>query len=191
MDCIEFLSRYSEYVDGVGGAGAAAFERHLGSCPSCARYHRVVREGCGLLRQLPPVHASEDFLPRLRHKLFHLEDELSRRPALTGSTVMGAVLILGFVAAAWVPALLHRHEVVLPPIVVEAPSRPEPARLVYTPLWVGVESSSLFRTPRRPSLNGLRGGSVVDSATPPSLWDSGAWGRGGTAAALSLSDEIR
>lgn len=194
MDCIEFLSRYSEYVDRVGGGGAetAAFEGHLRTCPSCARYHRVVRRGCDMIRTLPPVQPSEDFLPRLRHKLYHLEDELSQRPALTGSTVMGVVLILGFIAAAWVPALIHRHEVVLPPIVVEAPSRPESGRFAYTPLWVGVEVPSIFRTARQPTLGGLRGGDTVSGdATPPSLWDSGVWNRGGTAASLSLSDDIR
>lgn len=192
MDCIEFLTHHSEYLDGVGGVeGAAAFEAHVRACPSCARYDRVVRRGADVLRELPPMQPSEDFLPRLRHKLYHLEDELSRRPALTGSTVMGVVLILGFIAAAWVPALVHRHEVVLPPIVVEAPSRPDAAsRLAYKPLWFGVERPSIFWT-ARPTARPWRQTPSANPGATPSLLDAATWNWNGTSAALSLSDEIR
>lgn len=191
MDCIEFLTRYSEFADGVGVADAASFQDHLRTCASCARYDRVVRRGADLLRTLPPIQPSDDFLPRLRHQLYHLEDELSRRPALTGSTVMGVVLILGFIAAAWVPALVHRHEVVLPPIVVEAPSAPRGlSALAYTPLWFGVEGPSIFWTARRPAASPWRSAPSVTDGSTPSLLDAGAWGWNGTPA-LSLSDEIR
>lgn len=192
MDCTEFLTRHSDLADGVPAGDRARFEEHLTRCPSCARYDRVVRQGIQLCRELPRIEPSGDFLPRLQHKIYHLEDELARRPAFTGSTVLAVVLILGFVTAAWLPALLHRHEVVLPPIVVEAPARPHVAPpFAYTPLWFGVEGPSIFWTARReaPSSWLTRSG-ISERAAAPSLWsaDRLGWGSG---ALVSLSDDVR
>jgi hypothetical protein len=191
MDCTEFLARYSDYLDGLALGEAARFEAHLRVCRACARYDRVVRQALRLCRELPPIRPSEDFLPRLQHKIYHLEEELRRRPAFAGHTALAVVLILGFVTAAWLPALLHRHEVVLPPIVVEAPARPEVrGPFALRPLWLGVEEPSIFWAARRPAPHvPWWRSSVADTARWPSLWAPGTWSWG--AAPLSLSDEER
>ena len=75
MSCSEFLDRFSDYFDGVGDAGfMKKAEAHLAGCCSCKRYVEVVERGGELIRAAAPVNVSHDFYPRLRHRIFHVED---------------------------------------------------------------------------------------------------------------------
>jgi anti-sigma factor RsiW len=77
MDCNDFLDRHSDFHDDDLGElpDRAEFERHLSSCPACARYHRVVAQGALLLRELPGPAFREDFRDRLQHRLYLSEVE--------------------------------------------------------------------------------------------------------------------
>ncbi|MFQ5678489.1 MAG: zf-HC2 domain-containing protein [Gemmatimonadota bacterium] len=125
MECDEFLEGYSEWVDGrLGEPGSGSFEAHLETCESCARYHRVVQRGLFIYRNLPELRSSPDFLPRLRHRLYHVDDEarLGGRTPL-GSAALVAVAAVGVLALAWLPfATRLSVEVALPPVAVDAPS---------------------------------------------------------------------
>lgn len=128
MECDDLLEGYSEFVDGqLDPSVRAAFEAHIDVCESCARYHRVVQRGLFVYRNLPQLQPSPDFFPRLRHCLYHLEDEarLSERTPL-GSAALVAVGTVGFLALAWLPfATRLTVEVELPPVAVEAPAAHE------------------------------------------------------------------
>src|SRR5689334_9522935 len=133
MTCSEFQDRFSDYYDGtgepsfLGDAGA-----HLADCPGCRRYHAVVSEGSRILRSAPRVTVSEDFFPRLQHRIFHLEDgpALGHAEAGSGTTVSAAVAIAALIAlAAWSPALMRPPEVQLDPIVVSRPKDRKSTRL--------------------------------------------------------------
>ncbi len=125
MRCEDFLEGYSNFVDGrLEPPEHATFEAHLESCESCVRYDRVVQRGLFIYRNLPELQPSSDFLPRLRHRLYHVDDagRLSRATPV-GSAALVAVAAVGFLALAWLPfATRLSVEVTLPPVAVEAPA---------------------------------------------------------------------
>lgn len=127
MDCTEFIHGFSEFVDGEGDAlDMGAAEAHLATCLACRRYLKVVDRGRELLRSMPRIEVSDDFHPRLRHRLYHVEDErlLSRASATssaTAATVVGMAVII--TAVAWAPLLqAPEPELELTPIVVSRPA---------------------------------------------------------------------
>ncbi|HUP53124.1 MAG TPA: zf-HC2 domain-containing protein [Longimicrobiales bacterium] len=146
MNCSEFVSRFTDYVDGTALAGdVQAMEEHLGGCESCRRYKTVVEHGAQLLRSLPAPELREDFEPRLQHRLYHVLEErsipetvTSRAPALT---VFGIAVLL--TAVAWSPLLRGSAPVVeLEPIIVDrAPStlRVRPVSTERRPLELRAE----------------------------------------------------
>ncbi len=129
MNCSDFVARFTDYVDDAAPpALVQAMEEHLDGCVSCRRYQAVVEHGAELLRSLPAPELREDFEPRLQHRLYHVQEELtlsthatSRTPALTVFAI--AVLLT---AVAWSPLLREGAPVVeLEPIVVNrAPPAP-------------------------------------------------------------------
>lgn len=140
MTCSEFIERFSDWFDGVGDAEFMKdAETHLGGCCSCKRYVEVVERGSELIRSAPPLNVSQDFYPRLRHRIFHIEDAevLSRGSvgsATNAITILGMAVLITVVA--WSPVMLSSPEVELAPIVVSPPSskrpiglRPAPVRL--------------------------------------------------------------
>lgn len=124
MRCDDFLEGYSDFVDGrLGPPDHRSFEAHLESCGSCARYDRVVQRGLFIYRNLPELQPSPDFLPRLRHRLYHVRDgDRLAQATPMGSAALVAVAAVGFLALAWLPfASRLSVEVALPPVAVEAP----------------------------------------------------------------------
>lgn len=124
MRCEEFLQGYSDYLDGLlGQEERKRFGEHLESCESCRRYDRVVQRGLTVVRNLPEVNASSDFLPRLRHRIYHIEDDIpfsGARPG--GSAALVAVAVVGLFALLWLPFASHVPvEVELPAVAVERP----------------------------------------------------------------------
>ena len=133
MNCSEFIDRFSDYFDGVADPRLReGVDDHLASCPSCRRYLEVLERGRELLRGFPAVEISGDFRPRLRHRIYHVEDEeaLARGSgsASTAATVLAMALLLTL--AAWSPLMRQDPEVELSPIVVSRPAaRPIGLRL--------------------------------------------------------------
>lgn len=126
MLCKDFIQGYSEYADDrLPPDARARYEAHRRTCGACDRYHAVVRRGVAEYRSLPTVRPSPDFLPRLQHRLYHVDDagRLSNGPHL-GSAALVAVAAVGFLALAWLPfATRMSVEVELPAVAVEAPVR--------------------------------------------------------------------
>ena len=148
MTCSEFQHRFSDYYDGTAEPSfLEEADAHLGMCPGCRRYHEVFVRGSEILRAAPPPLAVlADFLPRLQHRIYHLEDG----PALSGrgtvgsaTTVTTALAIAMLIAlAAWSPVLVRAPEVDLAPIVVD---RPEPRAWECVRPCGGSSSSSRSR----------------------------------------------
>lgn len=127
MDCDEFLRGYSDFRDRRHPRPVLSrFESHLEGCESCRRYDRVVRRGVHVLRTLPCPCPSSDFVPRLRHRIYHLEDgiPMSDRATSGGSAALTAMAAVGLLALAWLPfALQAPLEIELAPVAVEVPAR--------------------------------------------------------------------
>lgn len=141
MNCADLHARFSEYYDGTGEPSfLGAADAHLETCADCRRYRDVVARGSTILRGSAPVAVSEDFLPRLQHRIYHLEDgpALGRTAAGSATTVSTAVAIAALIAlAAWSPTLVRAPRVALPPIVVSSPE----------PRVVGVQPPELWDSP--------------------------------------------
>lgn len=77
MDCRAFRKSHVAFVDGLmTNRDAAEMYEHLQECARCGRLDVVVRRGLLVARNLPPIHPSRDFMPRLEARL------RERRPAL-------------------------------------------------------------------------------------------------------------
>jgi anti-sigma factor RsiW len=102
MDCDVFLDGYSEYRDGLlPGAEHGAFAAHLAECASCARYDRVIGKGVRMLRDEPELEVSEDFMARLQHRIYHIDEEKRSsagrraRGVAAGGTLAAAAALAG------------------------------------------------------------------------------------------------
>ncbi len=138
-------------------------EEHVGQCSSCGRYRTVLEHGASLLKSLPEPQLREDFRPRLRHRLFHVDDErvLADHAAsgTTAVTVLGIAVLL--TAVVWSPVLRGGAPVVeLEPIVVTRAPQRGPVR----PASSAPPGSFSSKTPP----------GSFSSRTPPDL-DGGLW----------------
>ena len=168
MDCKEFLSRYTEYRDGLmGPADVARAEVHLSGCASCQRYRRVVDRGIRELRTTPSATAGDDFRDRLQHRIYHLRDGDTLADGGARSSGASAVAAVGIAilltAAAWSPVLRQAgNSVTLPAVVVSRPGGSGPTGGLQLP------TSAFFRE-GDPS---WRSRSAPRWSPPPTRWTS-------------------
>ena len=106
MDCGTFLDGYSDFRDGMLMLPErVAFEAHLRDCASCARYDRVVDGGARVLRDLPELEVSGDFMERLQHRIWHEQDDMAAARARRSRRSSRRVAAAGMAAAASVAAV--------------------------------------------------------------------------------------
>jgi hypothetical protein len=106
MDCGTFLDGYSDFRDGqLMLPDRVAFEAHLRECASCARYDRVVDGGVKVLRDLPELEVSGDFMERLQHRIWHEQDDMAAVRARRARRSSRRVAAAGMAAAASVAAV--------------------------------------------------------------------------------------
>lgn len=137
VDCPQFLDEYSEFRDGLLSRDRMrAFQAHLDACESCARYDRVVEQGIRVFRDLPEVEPSQDFIPRLQHRLYHVDEELRRPSSHASGVPLGFTLAIASIigVSAWMPVVRPRPSLVqLPPVVAHAPHREEAVQVLFHP----------------------------------------------------------
>lgn len=130
LSCSEFRARHAEYVDeALSEEEAARLGAHARTCLPCARRDRAVRRACELVRALPAMHASDEFAPRLQHRIFHVrDDERFARRSSGGQVAVSLTLACVMAALAWSPLLQEGAEPVeLAPVQARAPRLHEPA----------------------------------------------------------------
>lgn len=132
MRCEEFLEDYSDFCDGLLCAERRAeFEGHLEACPGCARYDRVLRRGVELLKALPGEGGDDDFMPRLVHRLYNVDEGLHPTAhRFAGGAALVGVAAVGLLALFWLPfAASVPLELELEPVAARAPVLGEPPAL--------------------------------------------------------------
>ena len=73
MDCREFRNKHVAFVDDLLPAVEMdALHRHLRMCSRCSRQDTVVRRSLLLVRNLPPIQPSPEFMSRLHARLDQL-----------------------------------------------------------------------------------------------------------------------
>ena len=115
MDCREFRSKHVAFVDDLLSAvDMETMRRHLTVCSGCSRQDTRVRRSLMLVRSLPPIEASPDFLARLNERIAEI-GPVSRTDAVypTGpsypSVFAGAALAAGMVAVAYMAIQTSRY----------------------------------------------------------------------------------
>ena len=124
MSCDKFIELYSDYRDGLlEPSAAAAVEAHLSACGCCARYHHVMQRGLEILTDIPCAESSDDFLPRLRHRLYNVDCGVpDGRSHFGGRAALVGVAAVGLLALFWLPfAASVPMEMELPAISAELP----------------------------------------------------------------------
>jgi len=176
-DCDRFVQEYSDYRDGALSAEQEAdFREHVETCPCCARYDRVLRAGSELLARLPSEQPADDFMPRLKHRLYNVDEGLSELPAhrFAGGAALVGVAAVGLLALFWLPfAATVPVEMQLDPVAA------------YVPPGIETDVPSLFR--QGPFVDAsIRGGAQIleagaaiwkprSHAHPTVILDSDTW----------------
>src|SRR5690348_16242414 len=74
MDCREFREKHVGFVDDVLPAvDMEVMHRHVQSCQRCARHDIAVRRGLLLVRNIPRIEPSADFMARLNERIATLK----------------------------------------------------------------------------------------------------------------------
>jgi hypothetical protein len=115
MRCREFLKNHVPYVDDVlSGAEMQAMDHHRAVCASCARHDAAVRRSLLLVRNLPVVHPSADFMERLETRIRAgalLEDRRATHaylPSIGNFAALAAGLAaVGYVAMQAARSVIH------------------------------------------------------------------------------------
>lgn len=136
MDCRAFRENHVGFVDDVLPAIAMeAMHRHVQSCVRCARHDLAVRRGLLIVRNLPTIEPSPDFMARLTDRITELEaggegTEMTPTYSLTtgGFAAVAAGLTLFAYAALEASNRFGTPQALtLPPVVATAPARLAPS----------------------------------------------------------------
>lgn len=106
MDCQEFLTLHSEYVDErLSQDEAERCRAHAMACAACARYDHILRRGQALLRQLPDPEVSPTFGAVLEYRLSQVRGEAVGARGAGTSAVVALAIAATLAFAAWGPLL--------------------------------------------------------------------------------------
>src|SRR3954464_2062345 len=95
MDCHAFRENHVGFVDDVLPAiDMEAMHRHLRSCGRCARHDLAVRRAFLIVRNLPPIEASADFMSKLSERIAELQSRGAMEPAAAYRLTTGALAAL-------------------------------------------------------------------------------------------------
>jgi anti-sigma factor RsiW len=107
MHCREFRNKHVAFVDDLLPACEMdAMQRHLERCSGCARQDTRVRRSLLLIRNLPPIEPSADFVRRLNERLAAIQPE-ARPDAVIRSRVSFAALGSAAAVAAGIAAVAY------------------------------------------------------------------------------------
>jgi len=135
MDCREFRKKHVAFVDDfLPAVDMEAMHRHVRMCSRCSRHDTVVRRSLLIVRNLPTIEPSPDFMARLNARLREA-GPVSRVDYVVPRThipslSMFAMLAAGIAAIGYITlhsAQYFRSEPQpLPAVVASVPEAPEP-----------------------------------------------------------------
>jgi hypothetical protein len=135
MDCREFRKKHVAFVDDfLPAVDMDAMHRHVRMCSRCSRHDTVVRRSLLIVRNLPTIEPSPDFMARLNARLREVGpvariDYVAPRSQFP-SLSMFAMLAAGVAAIGYIT--LHSTQYFRaaaqpqPAVVASAPEAPEP-----------------------------------------------------------------
>ena len=139
MDCRQFRNKHVAFVDDVLPAiDMEAMRRHLTRCPKCSRQDTAIRRSLMLVRSLPTIEPSAEFMNRLSARLAEigppsyaeLEGPRAALPSLRSFVVLaagiGAIAVISIEASRYITTSITAREVV-PIAAATIDSTPTPA----------------------------------------------------------------
>lgn len=136
MRCREFREKHVGFVDDVLPAvDMEVMHRHLQSCPRCARHDVAVRRGLLLVRNIPRIEPSADFMARLNERITTLKshrDEIDpsgpyRLTSGAFAALAAGLTLFAYVALEAMNLFSAPQALRLAPVVATAPAVPAPS----------------------------------------------------------------
>ena len=134
MDCREFRAQHIGFVDDtLPAVEMDAMHQHLTVCVRCSRHDTAIRRGLLIVRNLPRVELSPDFMDRLNARLHSLDATAvhpraaspSYRSSASGFAVLAAGLaLIAYAALETTRWFSTTEELRLPPVVASVPEAP-------------------------------------------------------------------
>jgi anti-sigma factor RsiW len=130
MDCREFRNRHVGYVDDtLPIVEMEAMRRHLRACSRCSHHDTTVRRSLLVVRNLPSIEPSPDFMARLNARIGELGPELRTdriyQPSIGAFAALAAGVALVSYMAFGIAERFTRDSIVrMPPVVASLPERP-------------------------------------------------------------------
>ena len=128
MTCREFRDLHPAFLDDTLSTNVVVeMQLHLAECVRCSRYDTAIRRGLLVLRNLPAVEPSADFLDRLNEKLVAANEVDARAARYRGPGVgsflatAASVVVVGFLAALAFDVAQPARDLRLPPVVAVRP----------------------------------------------------------------------
>ena len=128
MNCREFHDLHPAFLDQTLAVhDVVEMQLHLAECVLCSRYDTAMRRGLLVLRNLPPLQPSADFLDRLNEKLLAAHDADARAEHYRGPgdgsflATAASVVVVGFLAAIVFDVARPARDLRLPPVVAIRP----------------------------------------------------------------------
>jgi anti-sigma factor RsiW len=114
MECREFRNKHVPFVDDLLSAVEMdAMLRHLSTCSRCSRHDTAIRRSLLLVRNLPPIQPSHDFMQRLNARLTQLgpaaRDDLIATRTMFGPLGAFAALAAGIGVVAYLSVATTRY----------------------------------------------------------------------------------
>ena len=150
MDCRAFRENHVGFVDDVLPAvDMEVMHRHLQCCARCARHDLAVRRGLLIVRNLPPIEPSADFMSKLSERIAELKSTgATGEPAAAYRLTTGAFAALAAGLTLFAYAALEAmnrfgapQTMTLPPVVATAPAAP--ASPLSTPAYMAAISTGM------------------------------------------------
>lgn len=128
MNCRQFHELHPAFLDQTLGVhDVVEMQVHLAECVHCSRYDTAMRRGLLVLRNLPSLEPSADFLNRLNEKLLAAQEADARAAHYRGPGVgsflatAASVVVVGFLAAIVFDMARPARDLRLPPVVAVRP----------------------------------------------------------------------
>jgi anti-sigma factor RsiW len=130
MNCREFRNKHVAFVDDfLPAVEMESMRRHVQACPQCSRHDTSIRRSLMLVRSLPPIEPSPDFMARLEVRLQEVgrprTDEVASKPALpslaTFTALAAGIAAIGYIAVDTTRYFSPSEPLRLAPVVATMP----------------------------------------------------------------------
>lgn len=130
MDCRDFRNRHVGYVDDtLPLVEMEAMQRHLRTCSRCAHHDTTVRRSLLIVRNLPTIEPSADFMARLNLRISELGPDMRTdrvyQPSIGAFAALAAgVALVSYMAFGISEQFTHDNTVRMPPVIASLPETP-------------------------------------------------------------------